>query len=230
MNNSINLKSLEQLVSEAESRVSRASEEPVKENKMDTFRRIVEGIARKYASKWVDREDLEQELWIKVLEMVAACGGDENQLDDDLVAKACYREAVDYYRYCRRRYESTAAYIPEAFEGEDCDVTEDYTKYYKTHGLVKDTDYAMITEAVNLFAEGSKEREYAIMKLYYYGDLDPEFWGHVDLPEEGTAKNGDYREVDFLKMLGYKGNKIPGSWIVKRNEMRRIIEEYLRGF
>ena len=196
--------------------------------KMEKFGKIISGVARKYSSKWVNGEDLEQELWVKVLGMIADTPGGESDLDERLVAKACYRKAVDYYRYCRRRYEANVQYAPEWSDAETED-RDDYSKLYKSHNMVKDTDYTLMVEALELFPKDSKEYAYVAMKLSYYGDLDPEYWGEeVKLPEEGTAKNGNYREVDFLKLLGYKGEKIPGSWITKKNNMRCIIEEYLR--
>ena len=48
------------------------------ENRLEKFKAIVKGISKKYASKYVDRDDLEQELWIVVLELVQSVGGEEN--------------------------------------------------------------------------------------------------------------------------------------------------------
>ena len=46
-------------------------------SKMDNFSRIVKGVARKYSVEnfGVEREDLEQDLWVKVMELINAKGG-----------------------------------------------------------------------------------------------------------------------------------------------------------
>ena len=212
----------------SEEDISKVTEDTADCTLMEKFGKIVKGVARKYHSKWVNGEDLEQELWIKVLEMIGDSDGED--LDANLVAKACFRRAVDYYRYCRRRYEANCSYDAWTDAGDELGQEVDYSKLLKTHNLVKDTELVTVREVLELFPEDSKERLYIEMKLFYYGDLDPEYWDRtVILPEEGTAKDGSYKEVDFLKLLGYKGQKIPGSWIVKKNSMRQVIDNYLRG-
>lgn len=199
------------------------------ESKIEKYKKIVAGVARKYESKWVSREDLEQELWIKVLEMLEAVDGDENKLDCNLVAKACFRKAVDYYRYCRRRYEANVK-----LECDDADRTElqgdleyDPSKLLATRGLIDQNMYTMVKEIIDMFEEGSKERQYIEMKLYHFGIIDEENYGEVTLPGEPKAPKNTDDKIDFVAMLGYNNRKISGSWIRKEREMRRIIGEYL---
>ena len=227
MNNNINLSNIDELINKVDDQIKQVeSPESNSESRMDAFTRIVKGVAKKYASQWIDQDDLEQELWVKTLELIADAGGEEH-LDPNLVAKACYRVAVDYYRYCRRRYDANVEYIAETGD-DDASSTVDYAKLYKTHGIVKDTDYTFFREVIDLFEVGSKERKYAIMKLYDYGELDPEvFDEEVELPTVGTAKNGDFKEVDYLALLGYNPRRIAGSWIGKKNCMRAVIDRYL---
>lgn len=234
VNVKITLEGLENLLETATAMETAAKNQEVFEgevglSKVDKFRKIVEGVAKKYQSKWVSREDLEQELWIKVLTMIEDCGGDESNLDENLVAKACFRKAIDYYRYCRRRYEANVALFTEDDKTElEGDLEYDPSKLLKTHGIIDQGTYTMVNEVLGLFEEGTKEYRYIVAKLYSHGLLDEEVYGRsFELPEKPKAPRNVDDEIDYCAMLGYNSKKISGSWINKKRQMRVVIEEYL---
>lgn len=198
-------------------------------NQLDKFKKIVKGVAKKYSSKWVDQDDLEQELWIKVLSLLEDVDGDETKLDESLVAKVCFRRAVDYYRYCRRRYEANIELVTDedrtSLEG---DMDYDPTKLLKTHGLIDQGTYTLVKEVLDLFEEGTKEHKYIVAKLYSHGLLDEEVFGKsFELPEAPKAPKNVDDEIDYCAMLGYNNKKISGSWINKKRQMREVIGKYL---
>lgn len=192
------------------------------ESKMDQFERIIKGVARKYASIYVDREDLEQELWLTTLKLIESKGGEEFT-DARLVAKSCYNRAVDFYRYERRRRDSTRKML------------EDYEMYDEESGEAADSsflsafscfdsgyDIVVIKEVIDLFPLESKERKYIVTKLYMYGEIDET----TGLPDKLERPEGD-TEADVLHMLGYTGKTASSSWMKIKNKMKETIYAHL---
>ena len=173
------------------------------EDQLEKFRAIVKGVAKKYASKYVDREDLEQELWIVVLELVANHGGEEN-LDPRLVAKSCFNKAVDFYRYSRRRVDTSARLIDES-ESEEFESSAS-SKLDLTAKGRSAFDEVLLKEVIDLFPVGSRERKYVVTKLYMFGEIDQTSGLHDELefPEDDT-------EEAVLKLMGY-ASRYPASW------------------
>lgn len=180
------------------------------------FEKIVKGVSRKYASIYVDREDLEQELWLVVIDRVNDAGGAENA-DPRFIAKCCYNKAVDFYRYSRRRKDSSARLIEEAESGEDSDseLGINYCKFESGY------DKVIIHEVIDLFPIGSRERKYVVTKLYMYGEISEK----DGLPDELELPEGD-TEADVLKLLGYN-SRYPSSWGKLKYQIRDKIYRYL---
>lgn len=196
------------------------------DSKMGNFDRIVRGVARKYAVEnfGVEREDLQQDLWVKVLELIDSKGGVEN-LDEALVAKCCWNLAVDKYRYHRRRRDSKAEYLEGTEDDSDSNKgtgSESDGKLASGSHFQSPTDAIFIKEAIDLFPEGSRERKYIVTKLYISGEIDPDTY---DKKEELVLPEDDTEEA-ILKLLGYNSH-FPASWGKKKNEMRRKIYRYL---
>lgn len=191
------------------------------DQKMEEVKKIVEGVARKYTSKWLDREDLEQDLWVSVLELINKCGGIEH-VDLRLIAKHCYNRAVDSYRYNRRRYDSKVRLIDES-ESDDGDYSAGGAEQAQYFTAKSRTGYdeIVLKEVIELFPEGSRQRKYVVAKLYSYGEID-ETTGisdRLELPE------GD-NEADFLKLIGFN-SRYPASWGKMKYEIREKIYRYL---
>lgn len=218
------LEGLDELIESAEKMKKDASQA-----KMGNFTSIVKGVARKYTSKWVDREDLEQDLWVRVLTLINDCGGIEN-VDESLVARVCYNKAVDSYRYSRRRYEANCQFIEgSAFDGDDDEEggKDNGLDYFDSiyNSLPSAQNILFFKEVIDLFPKDSKERKYVILKLVTYGVVDISFLDASDreiyeIPEGDT-------EADYIKCLGYKSH-CPGSWTCKKRDLEKVIKEFLR--
>ena len=191
------------------------------ENRLDQFRNIVEGVARKYASTYVDREDLEQELWIVVLELVQAKGGEEN-VDPRLVAKSCFNKAVDFYRYSRRRHDSKARLIDETESDDDSFSSRgsDQNGIYVAKGRTG-YDEVILKEVIDLFPPESRERKYVVTKLYMYGEID----STSGLPDKLEYPEDDSEEA-IIRLLGFK-SRYPASWGKMKYSIRETIYRYL---
>lgn len=186
------------------------------QDNMEQFKRIVEGVARKYGSIYVSREDLEQELWIVVLEKIRDFGG-ADKVDPRFIARCCYNKAVDFYRYSRRRRDSSARLIEEMESGDDDGETSELM-----HGNFETGyDRVILKEVIDLFPQGSRERKYVVTKLYMYGEISEE----DGLPDELEMPEGE-TESDVLKLLGFK-SRYPASWGKMKYQIRDTIYRYL---
>lgn len=184
--------------------------------RMEQIERIVKGVARKYASIYVDREDLEQELWLVVCQRGQDFGGIEN-LDPRFVARCCYNKAVDFYRYSRRRKDSTARLIEEMESDDDSSAEDNIPRSTFDTGY----DRVVLREVIDLFPQGSRERKYVVTKLYMYGEISEE----DGLPDKLEMPAGE-TESDVLKLLGYN-SRYPASWGKLKYQIRDTIYRYL---
>ena len=162
-------------------------------SKMDNFSRIVKGVARKYSVEnfGVEREDLEQDLWVKVMELIDAKGGIE-YLDESLVAKCLWNVAVDKYRYHRRRRDSKAEYVEGTEDDSDSTSAKaESIRLNSGHAFQSAMDAIFIKETIDLFPKGSRETKYIITKLYMNGEIDPATYDdddELELPEDDTEE------------------------------------------
>lgn len=214
---------LEELVKDA-----KKVKEDANEQKMRKFSEIVHGVAKKYGYQvnWIEQDDLEQDLWVRVLSLIDDCGGIEN-VDESLVARVCWNKAVDCYRYSRRRWDSKAEYLEGSnLSDNGVDTRGDYFTDIHCDKFLKGIDLVMFKEVIDLFEVGSRERKYVVLKLINGGvlsasHLDPWDRALIAVPEEET-------EAGYIKLLGYKSH-CPGSWTCKKRDIERIIREYLGG-
>lgn len=211
---------LDEILKFASGLVKKAQEDRA-EDKMEKCKEIVEGVARKYASKWIEREDLEQDLWVVVMELINNCGGIENT-DLPLIAKSCYNRAVDSYRYNRKRCDSKVRLIDES-ESDDGEYSAggaDQSAYY-TAKIRTGYDEMILHEVIDLFPQGSRQRQYVVAKLYSFGEIDESFGleDRLELPE------GD-NEADFVKLIGFQ-SRYSSSWGKMKYEIREKIYRYL---
>ena len=186
--------------------------------KLEKFRQIASGIAAKYASKWVSREDLEQELWVKILEL--GCYHGLDNMDAPFVARCCFNAAVDFYRKSRRIYESKRQWIEE--EGLD-DVEAFETKLHRC-SFRSGFDEIQIHEVINLFQVGSRERKYVLLKLMMWGEI-PISEVLDELGDDAKLMPDADTEAEYLQLLGYKSHW-PASWGKKKWFMRQMVNEY----
>lgn len=194
------------------------------EARMDQFRKIVEGVSRKYASKYCDREDLEQELWVVVLELIQAHGGEQN-VDPRLVAKSCYNKAVDFYRYHRRRKDSTVRIIEDS-ESDDAASSWHGEQVESSNGFMiakgrTGQDEVILKELIDLFPPESRERKYVVTKLYMNGEIDHT----TGLPDKLELPTDDTEE-SIIKLCGFK-SRYPASWGKMKYGIRERIYRYL---
>lgn len=204
--------------------IQEEAEKEISESKMDEFTRIVKGVARKYAidNFGIERDDLEQDLWVKVFEVINANGGIESEaVNGKLIAKCCWNEAVDKYRYHRRRRDSKAEFTEGSGEDSDSAVSINSSLFHSK--FKTGYDEMVIKEVIDLFPRGSKERKYVVTKLYMYGEID-----ETDVDDELEMPVDD-REESVIKLLGYK-SKYPASWGAIKGEMRNKIYRYLGKF
>ena len=186
--------------------------ETIKSAKMDAFSRIIKGVARKYKSKWVDQEDLEQELWILVMGLVDSHSLDK--LEPAYVAKCCYRKAVDVYRYSRRRYEANIKLTDEE-KSELCDL------HPHQEGFM---DKIIYEEYMNMFEKDSKEYKYIAIKLYQNGMMNESVIIELGLSPDEVCEME--LNSDIMIALGYNSPH-PGSWTSKKRAMRDQARVYL---
>lgn len=198
-----------------------------KNDPYSAFGGIVKGIARKYGSThWIDPDDLEQDLWVKVLTLINEVGYEN--VTESMVARICWNKAVDVYRYNRRRWDSNCEFIEDSdFDGDYNRSSANYSNndyFNNKNRLERAEDVVFFKEVIDKFPKGSKERKYVVMKLVCYGVISVE---HLDKDDLADLKipEGDV-ESDYIAVLGYKSH-CPGSWTCKKREIRRVIDEFL---
>ena len=178
----------------------------MKDQDLMKFERIVKGVAKKYESIYVSREDLEQELWIKVIEII---NSSEKEVSTGLIAKSCFNYAVDFYRQSRRNRERNSELIDNS-DNEDA-ITPDELVCKFDSGY----DKVVIKDAIELFPKDSKRRKYAITKLYIYGELDEN--DLKEMNEEIPDLSNIDTESDISTKILKNNSSRSGSWNYERN-------------
>lgn len=178
-------------------------------NVYEKFGKIVSGVARKYgATKWLDVEEVENELWIKLLEVMK---NSPEEMTEKMAARICYNKAVDLYRYARRRYDSKAEYLENY--GESAQGNEN-TDERLTSKLETGEERLMINECLRLFPKGSREWKFVVMKLYTGGLIEGSILADAGLEVKLYKTN-----ADIAFGLGYH-SPCPGSF----QKLKRQIE------
>lgn len=178
---------------------------------------LIKGVALK-ASKQLysrDYEDIEQDLWVKVLEAEKRKG---HQLDLNLVGKICWDYVKDMIDYDQRRN-----HYSTDFSGTGND---ENTEFADTNFIGAKADTGEYEPEITLkdlysqFPEGSKERIY----LDFYGNLSGAMPNTRVVPE--TNRNNDgFSENNLAKMLGFSNSSSSG-YKKFRDKMKSIISDY----
>lgn len=182
---------------------------------------IIRGISSKYSYKFKDydlsREDLEQELWVSILEAEKRKG---EQLDANLVAKICYDRVKDLISFYMRR-----SHVPTPGPASDDDEKEpDYIGPSQSESP-EELDFNIeLKNLYNSFPEGSKERIF----IDFWGNATGAFPNNRVVPEK-TRKNDGFSEDSLAKILGYSGQS-SGGYRKFRNKMRNIISTSLKDY
>lgn len=177
---------------------------------------IINGIARKYASKMYSRseEDLRQDLWVKVLETEKRKG---YELEGSMIARICYDYIKDLIDYDQRRNHINRDYSGTGY-------VENETSDAEFFGAIADKgDYAskmMIDGLYDKFPEGSKERIY----LDFWGNYSGVMPNTRAIPPDSRTQDG-YTERNLAYMLGYAGPS-SGGYRRFRKKMHKIISDY----
>ena len=186
--------------------------------KMEQFGDILRGVSYKYLhNKWMSREDLEQELWVNLLNLLEDYGGALN-VSPNLVAKSSFNSAVDYYRYCRRRYEANIIFEEENDENNASAFGSKFKTGY---------DIVRMKEVYQNYPLGSRERNYILIKLFMAGTLDIKY---VTEPEDiEVYHNLPEKNIDshIVYKLGYNSPS-PGSFTAMKRRLRDEIGELLQ--
>ena len=190
------------------------------EEEHESLDRMLKGISLKYAGwgGW-DYDDIYQECWQKALEIIVAYHGEMPNLN--LIAQSCYNKIFDLGRYAKRRVNQ----IPIDTAQFDWNNTSDDTGYFaemEGHVPMGSVQEAMsnlaIEELMNLFAEGSNEREYVFQVGLYVGAFDTDV-------KKIKAYFGDQRmDLEIALNLGFANDTSNGYRNVKRRVQAKILE------
>lgn len=210
--------------------------------------RIVKGVSYTYGqNSWMDIQDVEQNLWLKTLEIVEEKGGIDNA-SADFIAKSCLNRAVDGYRHEKMVnkkiwYTDSIDYTVPSKDGDNAN--------YSSNGSDSDDDsdhFSQITSRNDHIVEKPLEcdpvelssdmiveiramfesvemtktqRRYVVAKLVNDGLITEEFFPEEDLSLPNSGDN----EADFTLHIGYKTPR-PGSWRRERDRLKELIHEY----
>lgn len=168
---------------------------------------MIRGIAQRCSYKFFDLsiEEIEQELWVNLLEREAAEG---REFDLNLAARVCYNKIVDMQRYGSHRNHSSLDRMLEFTEEEDCSFgaqSEEYSSDF--------TSKVMIEDLFKLFPKGSKERVFL------------EFWSTYSGVKDFGIPVGSAPESELARLLGYAGTA-SGGYKRFRNKMRNFVAIY----
>lgn len=179
---------------------------------------MVKGIARKASKELYDRDvdDIEQDLWVKILDTEERKG---QELSQGLAAKVCWDYVTDMQRQDIRRKDHIAmSYDPEIVDDLDGDQFSgigskrdqgDYDSEVALHALY------------DKFPIGSKERMY----LDFWGNASGAMPNTRVIPDSNRSNDG-YSEKNLAKMLGFAGQADRGYRKFKK-KMKDIILDYL---
>jgi len=181
--------------------------------------KIVNGVAAKYSKAYgIEKEDLVQELWLKILE-----SGSLNS-DANLIARLCYNRAIDIYRYERRRYDSYAEYNSEV----DYDRKNPPAISSRFHQpQMTPESYMEVIEIIDLFPTGSRERKFVVLKAYLAGVLSRKKSMELEpsITDELLDKLED-KEDSIAYAVGIRGCH-SGSYRTLKNRVKARLKEFL---
>ena len=183
------------------------------ENRFEEIDRIVKGIARKYSStKWIEYEELYQELWIKVSELLKS----NPEVSLNMIARCCFNCAVDLYRYSRRRYEANSEYVEDG--GFDGNPTLSHVTFENPH------THLLIRELLDMFAPHSIERNFILVKLYIDGSIEKHDFSDDEILDR--VPEGKVTDRELALLLGFKSSR-PPKWVSTKRDVRSIVLDFL---
>ncbi|AMM44877.1 sigma-70 family RNA polymerase sigma factor [Bacillus phage SP-15] len=188
---------------------------------------IVRGVARKYGNPQLGIEacDLEQELWLKILEEVDKSGG--QVMNARLTARTSYNKAVDVYRRERRRWDSKADMVSDENVSKwAMEICTRKNPMMAVHPFRQPEKFLEIKDMVEEFEVGSRERKFIVMKGYIEGvfelgeavELEPS----IDKERLIGMESSEHR---MAKELGLSGSG-SGSYRKLKRNVRKIVRTY----
>ncbi|AWD93055.1 sigma-70 family RNA polymerase sigma factor [Bacillus phage vB_BceM-HSE3] len=184
---------------------------------------IVEGVASKYGNSFgMSKEDIQQELYIKLLETNLI---DESQ--PKLVARTCYNKAVDIYRYERRRYNSRTSYEGDELASKLESTSVVNTSFKRVNPYLSPEKHYQHLEMIDLFEQGTRERKVIVIRYYQSNifDLEECLVFEPSLTEEMLLELKD-TEGSIAQALGLKGCN-SGSYQSVKKRIRLVVRDYL---
>lgn len=218
-------------------------EVPVNERCRAKFENIVSYLSYQFYhtnQNYIDsREDLEEEMWIKIFQMLKNYDYNLDALSPNLVYITCKNRCCDYYNAERYKYRSKICKFDEAAinpggssesdgskHSDRSDISSTLDRLSHTKFDVTD-DNIVFENIVDLFEKGSRKRKYVVTKLYYAGLIRDDF-KYID----EVVKTADDLESSYLLSIVNRNNskntKVSGAWIVEKQEMSARIKYYLR--
>ena len=184
------------------------------ESRFEEIDRIVKGVSRKYSStKWMEYEELYQELWIKVSEVLKS----NPEASLKLIARCCFNSAVDLYRYSRRRYEANSEYVEDGGFEENPTLSKVEFKSQNTNLLIR--------EILDMFAPDSIERNFILVRLYISGTIDKHDFDNDSILDK--LPEGKITDRELALILGFKSSR-PPKWVSTKRNVKSIILDFLK--
>lgn len=185
----------------------------------DKLNSMICGISRKYTGyAYMEYDDLEQELWIKALEIIAYHG----EVNYRLIAKSLYNRAIDLVRKKRHKQLNEHHLNVNMLEVIDDDPAHGKVNYLNTKTDMCDYSTSVVNEVIELFDEGTKDRQYVTMVAEFNGALSGE-----DYLDEVKEKFSDFRpEKEYALALGFKDDTSTGYRSL-RHKVREVVKWYL---
>lgn len=178
-------------------------------NQFDEVSRIVKGIAKKKGDWFAEQggaEELEQELWVKALNIIEGCG---EYPGGNLIASSCYNLVTDLYRKKKVRQ--------RCFSCE-----EDVIAVMGSKSIDSDQSMVIVEEMRNIFPVGTKERE--LFELF-------ELWSGINNPSRKELRVtflSDTMRTELALNMGYANSSSNGYrrlvW-----KVQDAINDYLDG-
>lgn len=188
---------------------------------------IVKGVARKYGGQFgIDSNDLEQEVWLKLLEESNRSNPDKI-LNPRMTARISYNKAVDVYRKERRRWDSKADMVSDDNISKIAiNIVTHKNHLMITNPFVSPEKALEIRELVDQFQRGTKERKFLVMKAYIEGVLEMEEVTELEPSiDPGRLAMMEDSEHRMARELGWSGSG-SGSYRKLKKSVRRIISTY----
>ena len=188
---------------------------------------IVKGVSRKYGREFgIETSDLEQELWVKLLETF----DEENIANEKLVARTSYNKAVDVYRYERRRWDSKADMVSdETVSAWAKEISHRKNPMMSDNPFRDPVKFFEIKEMVEQFEEGSHERRFVAMKGYIEGVFELEEALELEPSiDADRLVNLDDSEKRMARELGWSGAG-SGSYRSMKKRARKVVRSYFGG-